>query len=630
MQKRIYGLETEYALLFYPLHSGSPTPSQKHIYELFSEVLQLHYPCAPAWYRKQGLFLANSLLLHYEARGDSYYQGLIEGCTPECLSPKEVLVYQRALDEILRDLVTKTEERLAAKGFVGRLVIGKNSTDTHGNTYGCHENYLVDDPVSPALWVIYPLLLLVVLAIGVPILYVLFLLLLLVLAFFLLAMVGANLCALLSRLPLVGWGFILLGKLFHTPIRMVERIPEHEWFKILNNLLQFSFLPPVAILSLVLSRTTFRRIRRGLTPFIATRTIFTGSGSLTFEEQGSGLHLSQRADAIRSVAKIFWDDLNKPIFDLKNFIFEIGSPLKRQKRLHILFSDSNMSETSQYLKVGTTGLILKMIEAGYDFSALELRSPIRALRQVSRLGHGALLALRNGERKSAVQIQRAYLKAARQFLSTSPEAEEEDRKIADLWEQTLNGLDENPMALGNRIDWVIKKRLMDAAILDRTTWLRFSQWGMILEKLRDMTGGNKDLGTVSFDGIAPIVGEANFLILQEKAEKARLDTEEFQFFNDLYYEVKKIDLRYHEISGEGGYYDWLEQSSLVERMTTEAELEVARKSPPRYTRAHIRGLYVSLSADRKYDVLIGWQKIRNRTLRRTISLDDPFQHELEI
>ncbi|MBI2194615.1 MAG: proteasome accessory factor PafA2 family protein [Planctomycetes bacterium] len=629
MQKRIYGLETEYALLYYPLNPGSPTPSQKHIYELFSDVLQQHYACAPAWYRKQGQFLANSLLLHYEARGDSYYQGLIEGCTPECLSPRELLIYQRSLDEILRDLVSKTEERLATKGFVGRLVIGKNSTDTHGNTYGCHENYLVDDPVYPPLWILYPLSLLVVLAIGVPILWMLCTVILLVLALFVASLIGTYLSAILSNLPFVGWPFLLLERVFRTPLRVVERVPEQEWFKILNSVTQLSFLPPAALLSAILSRTTFRPIRKSLTPFLITRPLFTGSGYLALEEEAPGLHLSQRALAIRSVAKIFWDDLNKPIYDLKNFIFEIGSPLRRHKRLHILFSDSNMSEVSQYLKVGTTGLVLKMIESGYDFGALEVRRPVQALRRVSRLGHGALLDLRRGGQKSALQVQREYLAAARRFVSSSPEAEEEDRRIVDLWEETLHGLDENPMALCGRIDWVIKKRMMDAAILERTTWHRFSQWGRIIEKLRSLTGEGQDFGDSSFDGLKAAVGEEEFETLRRMAESAGLETEEFQFFYDLYYQVKKLDLRYHEISGEGGYYGWLEQTQMVERITTEDELEEARKKPPRFTRAHIRGHYVSLSADRKYDVLVGWGKIRNRTLKRTIFLDDPFQHELE-
>lgn len=629
MEKRIYGLETEYALLFYAQGQGSPQPSQRHIFDVFTEVLQAEYPCAPAWYRKQGLFLANSLLLHYEARGDAFYQGLIEGCTPECLSPRELLIYQRTLDEILKGLIVKTQERLAEKGFVGRLVLGKNSGDAHGNTYGSHENYWVEDPVWAPLWIIYPLVVAMVGVIGVPILYLVGAVLALLLISLLVITAAVKLCLILEHVPLIGGLFSLLGKGIRFPITFVESVPDHEWLKILNSVMQYTFLPPVAILSFVLSRTTFRPIRKNLTSFLVTRTIFTGSGSLAFDEDAPGLHLSQRAGSIRSVMKIFWDDLNKPIYDIKNFIFEIGSPLRNQKRLHVLFSDSNMSEAAQYLKIGATGLVLKMIEAGHDFSSVELRKPVKALRKVSRIGHAALLDLKNGQQKSALQIQRRYLEEARQFIRMGFGVTDEDRVIFELWEETLQKLEDSPAALGTYVDWVIKKRLMDNFILERTNWVKFCQWGEIIEKLREWTEDKIDLGSLTFEALQNVIKPSQFTSLQKMARESGLDAEEFQFYVDLYYEVRKIDLRYHELSGEGGYYSWLESEGAVRRITREEELEYARYSPPRHTRAHIRGHYVSLCADRKYDMLVGWQKIRNRTLRRTIFLNDPFEHEID-
>jgi proteasome accessory factor A len=629
MNKRIYGLETEYALLFYPDNPGSPTPNQKHIYELFSEVLQEQYVCAPAHYRKQGLFLANSLLLHYEARGDSYYQGMIEGCTPECLSPKELLVYQRVLDDTLKDLVTRTQERLAERGFLGRLVIGKNSIDTHGNSYGCHENYLIEDPVYRPLWVIYPLLVLTVLAIGVPIVWVLAATFVFLLSIYFCAVAGKQICRFLSRLPGIGWAFGLLETVWGLPIKVVERVPETEWLKIVNYVMQFAFLLPVTLLSKVLSWTTFRAVRRSLTSFVVTRTIFSGSGSLAFDEDAPGLHLSQKADAIRSVMKIFWDDDNKPIFDIKNFIFEITSALKSFKRLHILYSDSNMSEVSQYLKIGATGLVLKMIEAGTDFGHLELRSPVKALHKVSRFGHGALLKLRNGQQKSALQVQREYLAAAHGFVAQGLGITEEDRLVVMLWEDILEQLDKNPMGLGMQLDWVIKKRMMDEFILERTNWLKFSQWGRIIQKLREMTGGEVNFSDWSFDSLRQALSERQFRTLSRMATEDGLNTEEFQLYCDLFFEIKKLDLRYHEISSEGGYYEWLEQNDMVKRLTRPDELEIALKLPPPYTRANIRGHYVAWSAKQNHDVVIGWRKIRDRTLRRTIYMDDPFEHEIE-
>jgi proteasome accessory factor A len=629
MQKRIYGLETEYALLYYPDNSGSPSPNQKHIYELFADVLQENYATAPALYRKQGLFLGNSILVHYEARGDSYYHGVIEGCTPECISPKEVLTYQRATDSILREMITKTEERLANQGFRGRLVIGKNSSDAHGNSYGCHENYLVEDPVSPLVWLLYPVVILFVILIGVPILWLLGAAFVTILFIFLSSAVLRQISALLSRIPLLGFVFELFERLFSAPIRFVERVPEQEWLKVLNYIMQFAFLPPVALLSFVLSRTTFRGVRRNLTSFLATRIIFTGAGFLTFDEDAPGLHLSQKATYIRSVMKIFWDDLNKPIYDIKNFIFEIGAPLRKHKRLHLLCSDSNMSEISEYLKVGTTGLVLQMIEGGADFSDLQLKSPVDALKLVSKIGPGTLLELANGERMSALQIQRKYAETARRFLSEARNGEREDALIVELWTEILDRLDENPGALSAQLDWAIKKRLMDEYILERTNWLKFSQWGTVIEKLRELAEDPVDFSDYSFDGLQRVLSGSRFEILETMAERLKLDTEEFQFFYDLFYEIKKMDFRFHEISSEGGYYDWLSEEEMVRKLIRDEELELARTTPPRYTRANIRGHYVSMCARQHYDMQIGWRKIKNRTLKKTILMDDPFHHELD-
>ena len=82
------------------------------------------------------------------------------------------------------------------------------------------------------------------------------------------------------------------------------------------------------------------------------------------------------------------------------------------------------------------------------------------------------------------------------------------------------------------------------------------------------------------------------------------------------------------VSSQGGYYDWLEQSEMVERLTDREDLETARTSPPPGTRANIRGHYVGLCAREQRDILVGWTKIRDRTLRRTVRLDDPFEHEV--
>jgi proteasome accessory factor A len=115
VQKRIYGIETEYGIIFTP--EGRKTlPVEKAI-----------------------RFLAR------------FYQDT--GChpeyaTPECASPRHVILYDKAGERILEDLQIYAEEKIREERISGKLSIFKNNTDFVGNSYGCHENYLVDRDVD--------------------------------------------------------------------------------------------------------------------------------------------------------------------------------------------------------------------------------------------------------------------------------------------------------------------------------------------------------------------------------------------------------------------------------------------------------------------------------------------------
>jgi proteasome accessory factor A len=129
MRRRILGLETEYGLTFYP--SGkSYLPMEKVIGYLFEEVIPTGWP--------SNAFLVN---------GARFYQDT--GChpeyaTPECATFKSLVAHDKAGERLLESRLGPAQAKLADEGFVGRLYAYKNNTDSMGNTYGCHENYLVE------------------------------------------------------------------------------------------------------------------------------------------------------------------------------------------------------------------------------------------------------------------------------------------------------------------------------------------------------------------------------------------------------------------------------------------------------------------------------------------------------
>ena len=133
MQKRIYGVETEYGIIFTP--EGRKTlPVEKAIRFLFEKLITTEHFL--------NVFLEN---------GARFYQDT--GChpeyaTPECAAPKQLVVYDKAGERILEDLQLYAEEKIREERIPGKLSIFKNNTDFVGNSYGCHENYLVDRDVD--------------------------------------------------------------------------------------------------------------------------------------------------------------------------------------------------------------------------------------------------------------------------------------------------------------------------------------------------------------------------------------------------------------------------------------------------------------------------------------------------
>lgn len=132
------------------------------------------------------------------------------------------------------------------------------------------------------------------------------------------------------------------------------------------------------------------------------------------------------------------------------------------QRLHLLFGEQNQNEYAYALKVGATHMVLKLIEDDHLDRRWTLANPLMALREVSRdPSYRWLVRLADDRTLSAVDLQREYLALAKKHYQG--ESEEGDWILRE-WEDTLNGLAADPMAMGDRLDWVAKKKIIEAYI----------------------------------------------------------------------------------------------------------------------------------------------------------------------
>ncbi len=270
----------------------------------------------------------------------------------------------------------------------------------------------------------------------------------------------------------------------------------------------------------------FDQIVRVLLPFLVTRQIYAGAGKVGAENQAGATdyQISQRADFFECLV-----DLNtmvkRPIINTRD---EPHADPAKYRRLHVIVGDANMAELSTYLKLGTTAIVLEMLEANAEFQNLDLEDPIRAIREVSRdLDMKGTLKLADGRVTSAVGVQRSYLKTAMDFYACH-ELTQITKDILVRWEETLDKLERDSMLLVRELDWVAKRQMI-RSYMER----RGCGW------------------------------------------------------NDP--RVLLLDLQYHDVRPERGLYYTLERSNLIDRLLQDSEIAAAVHTAPANTRAYFRG-----------------------------------------
>ena len=273
--------------------------------------------------------------------------------------------------------------------------------------------------------------------------------------------------------------------------------------------------------------TPFPNIVRDLTTFFVTRQIFTGAGRVGIGQDGraAGFQISQRADFFE-VEVGLETTLKRPIINTRD---EPHADPERHRRLHVIVGDANMCEAATYVKLGTTALVLSVIEDDALGEDLSLADPVREMHLVSHdpsLSHH--VTLRDGRRMSALDVQRHYHAACERLVGSSYGDDPLTRDILERWARLLDDLGDDPRLAADRIDWVAKHALMEGY------------------RRRD-----------GLDWSSP--------------------------------RLELIDLQYADIRPDRGLALKLEAAGRLQRITTDDEVRRARERAPEDTRAYFRG-----------------------------------------
>ncbi|HCC41561.1 MAG TPA: proteasome accessory factor PafA2 [Arthrobacter bacterium] len=208
----------------------------------------------------------------------------------------------------------------------------------------------------------------------------------------------------------------------------------------------------------------FGDIVRGLTPFFVTRQIMCGAGRVGLGQDSStaGYQISQRADFFEAEVGLE-TTIRRPIINTRD---EPHATADKYRRLHVIIGDANLSQSSNYLKFGTTAMVLSLIEAGLA-PKVEVHEPVAALQAVSHdTSLTAKLRLLDGRRVTALDLQWMYHEAAAKLAQDTGVADAEDgdghtHDVLERWAATLTQLDSDRNAAATSVEWLAKLSLLD-------------------------------------------------------------------------------------------------------------------------------------------------------------------------
>jgi proteasome accessory factor A len=461
--ERLVGLETEYAIRFRPAE-GTVGASNRDVYEAVVDALKQQLLTVPAAGPKDGVFLANGGAVWFEAVHAADRAGLIEGATPECRGPRQLLAQQRAQDHLLAEAA-----RTAA--VTGEITLIKNDQDSRGHGYGAQENYeaTLADGWRLVVWrtglmLLLPLVLVSWLGLAALIVTLFALFLATISAVLIGATCVATARAALGR-PSPGRQF---GDLVETAAQWLVRVLAE-----LETAIGLVLFGPLAVaLGLLVRAAAFVPQRRALTAFLASRAVLSGAGSLDRQDR---FLLADKAGTLNKLVGFFCFRWDRPVYSfghlLKPMLYrawhaprEYWRLFAPRQRLQVCLGDSNLCDEAEYLRVGTTLLVLDAIEAGHLRRAPRLWRPVRALHVLA--GDPSLSArvrARGGRTYTALELQAHYLEACRTYVAALADPPVEAHEVLRRWAQALADLAHHRRRLVGRLDWVTKEFLLAEA-----------------------------------------------------------------------------------------------------------------------------------------------------------------------
>ena len=278
----------------------------------------------------------------------------------------------------------------------------------------------------------------------------------------------------------------------------------------------------------------FGDIIRYLTPFFVTRPIFCGAGRVGLGQRSErpGFQMSQRADYVENDVGLE-TTFNRPIINTRD---EPHADAGRFRRLHVIGGDANLMDVSTYLKMGTTSLVLWLLEADavpLELDALMLANPVGETWQVSHdttLTHRLTLA--DGRDMTALQIQRVYLDVVADALTQAGRTDQATHDVLERWAGVLDRLATDPASAAAEVEWVAKLGLLD--------------------RMREREG-----------------------------------------LPWTHPRLAALDLQWSDLRPERSIFNRLVAAGRVERLVTDSEVAAAEHTPPADTRAWFRGQVVA-------------------------------------
>ncbi|SMF62044.1 proteasome accessory factor PafA2 family protein [Pseudobacteriovorax antillogorgiicola] len=488
----LLGQETELAIRFQERNGDHP--GNKVIFDYMARAIKSIVKTKPGKrnFIQDQFFVQNGGAVYYEHHPQSLRRGLIESATPECHSAHELILYQRAQEALLIKALPMAQKMMSYDGYEGELSLLKNCRDYEGNTYGSQENY---DSFVAEGWRWY--MLIACLLAYVPFALVLKLVYLTLLVPFVMIIFTSKvfielLLAISSLGPLEkvlnrikagsSWRTFLQSGILRFDFEAEDT--EETLLKVEYSLFYPLFWISYKPLIMLYNQFAFGPQRQAIHSHVISRIIFTGAGSLIENDR---FILSEKSLAINCFLRRSIHRNDKPLFDCGNLIKEYELALwelfllrvhswatlfKREQRLQIAFSDSNRCHFSEFLKVGSTSLVVRLANDGFLNDAPEFLEPIKALGEVSRdIDLKQTYPMKDGSTMNAIEIQQWYCQRAKEYLQTGP-VNIEDHEVVRLWEQTLATLQRDPAALLGRVDWITKQYLLSTSGEELDYWGR--------------------------------------------------------------------------------------------------------------------------------------------------------------